>query len=97
MKDYIILPHQYDWFIFIKFSKIFYNSKNIINSNLNSDSFFSRSNIETAKEAIQFVLGEKGYAFPLVQLNVDLKDDSESVDITIRVDPKKKSFVQNQY
>jgi outer membrane protein insertion porin family len=68
--------------------------KNIINSNLNSDSFFSRSNIETAKEAIQFVLGEKGYAFPLVQLNVDLKDDSESVDITIRVDPKKKSFVR---
>ena len=68
--------------------------KNIINSNLNSDSFFSRSNIETAKEAIQFVLGEKVYAFPLVQLNVDLKDDSESVDITIRVDPKKKSFVR---
>jgi outer membrane protein insertion porin family len=27
-------------------------------------------------------------------LNVDLKDDSESVDITIRVDPKKKSFVR---
>jgi len=68
--------------------------KNIITSNLYSGSVFSRSNIETAKEAIQFVLGEKGYAFPIVQLNVDLKDDSESVDIIIRVDPKKKSFVR---
>ena len=68
--------------------------KNIITSNLYSGSVFSRSNIETTKEAIQFVLGEKGYAFPTVQFNVDLKDDSESVDIIIRVDPKKKSFVR---
>ena len=67
---------------------------NIINYNLTPGSFFSRSNIETAKKAIEFVLGEQGYAFPSVQLNVDLKDDSESVDITFRVDPKKKSFVR---
>ena len=67
---------------------------NIIDYNLKPGSFFSRSNIETAKKAIEFVLGEKGYAFPLVQVNVDLKDDSESVNITFRVDPKKKSFVR---
>ena len=66
----------------------------IINYNLKPGSFFSRSNIEATKEAIEFVLGEKGYAFPSVQLNVDLKDDSDSVDIAFRVDPKKKSFVR---
>jgi outer membrane protein insertion porin family len=67
---------------------------NIINYNLKPGSFFSRSNIETAKKAIEFFLGEKGYAFPSIQLNVDLKDDSELVDVTYRVDPKKKSFVR---
>ena len=68
--------------------------KNIIEYNLKPGSFFSRSNIETTKQAIEFVLGEKGYAFPSVQLNVDLKDDSDSVDITFRIDPKKKSYVR---
>ena len=72
-------------------SKIF---KNIINYNLKPASFFSRSNIEITKTAIEFVLGEKGYAFPSVQLNIDLKDNSDFVDITLRVDPKKKSFVR---
>jgi outer membrane protein insertion porin family len=67
---------------------------NIIDYNLVPGSFFSRSNIETTKKAIEFVLGEKGYGFPSVQLNVEMKDNSESVDVTFRVDPKKKSFVR---
>ena len=72
-------------------SKIF---TNIINFNLMPGSSFSRSNIETAKKAIEFILGEKGYAFPSVLPNVSLLDDSGLVDITFRVDPKKKSFVR---
>ena len=68
--------------------------KNIIDYNLKPGSFFSRSNIEITKQAIEFVLGEKGYAFPSVLLNADMKDDSEFVDITFRVEPKKKSFVR---
>ena len=67
---------------------------NIINFNLMPGSSFSRSNIETAKKAIEFILGEKGYAFPSVLPNVSLLDDSGLVDITFRVDPKKKSFVR---
>jgi len=67
---------------------------NIINYNLKPGSSFSRSNIEASKKAIEFVLGEKGYAFPTVLANVTLEDDSGLVDITFRVDPKKKSFVR---
>ena len=67
---------------------------NIINSNMRPGSFFSRSNIETTKKAIEFILGEKGYAFPITLSDISLQDESESVDITFRVDPKKKSFVR---
>ena len=72
-------------------SKIF---TNIINFNITPGTFFSRSNIETAKKSIEFILGEKGHAFPSVLSNVALRDNSEFVDITFRVDPKKKSFVR---
>ena len=72
-------------------SKIF---TNIINYNLTPGTSFSRSNIEQSKSAIEFILGEKGYAFPIVQSNVSLQDDSEFVNVTFRVDPKKKSFVR---
>ncbi len=67
---------------------------NIINFNMRPGSFFSRSNIETTKKAIEFILGEKGYAFPITLSDISLQDESESVDITFRVDPKKKSFVR---
>ena len=68
--------------------------RNIINFNLKPGNAFSRSNIEETKRSIEYILGEKGYAFPSVLTNVILKDDSELVDITFRVDPKKKSFVR---
>ena len=67
---------------------------NIVNYNLTPDTSFSRANIEASKRAIEFILGEKGYAFPIIQSNVALQDNSEFVDITFRVDPKKKSFVR---
>jgi outer membrane protein insertion porin family len=67
---------------------------NIINYNLTSGTSFSRADIETSKRAIEFILGEKGYAFPIVQSNVSLQNNSEFVDITFRVDTKKKSFVR---
>jgi len=67
---------------------------NIINYNLTPGTSFSRANIETSKKAIEFILGEKGYAFPTIQSNVALQENSESVDITFRVDSKKKSFVR---
>ena len=70
---------------------------NIINFNMRPGSFFSRSNIETTKKAIEFILGEKGYAFPITLSDISLQDESESVDITFRVDPKKKSFVRRIY
>ena len=67
---------------------------NIINNNLTPDTYFSREYIEVTKKAIEFILGEKGYAFPVIQSNVSLQDNSEYVDITLRVDSKKKSFVR---
>jgi len=67
---------------------------NIVNYNLSPGTSFSRANIETTKSAIKFILGEKGYAFPTVLSNVSLQDNSEFVDITFRVDTKKKSFVR---
>ncbi len=72
-------------------SKIF---TNIVNYNLTPGTSFSRANIEESKRAIEFILGEKGYAFPIVQSNVSLQNNSEFVDITFRVDSKKKSFVR---
>ncbi len=67
---------------------------NVVNYNLSSGTSFSRAKIESTKTSIEFLLGEQGYAFPSVFSNVDLKDDSDYVDITFRVDPKKKSFVR---
>ena len=49
---------------------------NIINYNLTPGTSFSRENIETSKRAIEFILGEKGYAFPIIQSNVSLKNNS---------------------
>jgi len=74
-----------------------YDSKlftNVINYNLTPGTSFSRANIEASKRAIEYILGEKGYAFPIVQSNVALQNNSEFVDITFRVDAKKKSFVR---
>ena len=67
---------------------------NVVNYNLSSGTSFSRAKIESTKTSIEFLLGEQGYAFPSVFSNIDLKDDSDYVDITFRVDPKKKSFVR---
>ena len=67
---------------------------NIVNFNIKPGSFFSRSNIEATKNAFEFVLGDKGYAFPSILVNVDLNDNSGLVDITFRIDPKKKSYVR---
>ena len=67
---------------------------NVINYNLTPGTSFSRANIEASKRAIEYILGEKGYAFPIVQSNVALQNNSEFVDITFRVDAKKKSFVR---
>ncbi len=67
---------------------------NVVDYNLSSGTSFSRAKIESTKTSIEFLLGEQGYAFPSVFSNIDLKDDSDYVDITFRVDPKKKSFVR---
>ena len=75
-----------------KFDQNIFN--NIIDYNIKPGTSFSRSNIEGSKKAIEFILGEKGYAFPTILVNVALQDKKGLVDIDFRVDPKKKSFVR---
>jgi outer membrane protein insertion porin family len=67
---------------------------NIFNFNLKPDSTFSRARIEQAKNSIEFILGEQGYAFPQIIYNPIFRDESNYVDITFNVDPRNKSFVR---
>ena len=66
----------------------------ILNFNLTPRSTFSRARIELTQDAIKYVLGEKGYAFPEIVFNVEFNDESSFVDIDFRVDPKAKSYVR---
>ncbi len=66
----------------------------VINFNLKPGSIFSRSRIEATKGSIEFLLGEEGYAFPNITYTANLLNDSNFVDITFNIDPKKKSFVR---
>ncbi len=68
--------------------------KNILNFNVKPGTTFSNFNIEQSKEAIEFVLGEEGYAFPQVISIPKFRDNTDYVDIDFRVDPKKKSYVR---
>jgi outer membrane protein insertion porin family len=75
-----------------KFSSDLY--RQVFNYNLKPGSIFSRSRIEATKESIEFLLGEEGYAFPQISYNANFLDDSDLVDITFNINPKKKSFVR---
>jgi len=75
-----------------KFSSEIY--ANVFDYNLKPGSIFSRSRIESTKESIEFLLGEEGYAFPEISYNANFSNDSNFVDITFNINPKKKSFVR---
>jgi outer membrane protein insertion porin family len=66
----------------------------VFNYHLKPGSIFSRSRIEATKESIEFLLGQEGYAFPQISYNANFLDDSDLVDITFNINPKKKSFVR---
>jgi outer membrane protein insertion porin family len=67
---------------------------NVFDYQLKPGSIFSRSRIETTKESIKFLLGEEGHAFPEISYNATFLDDSNFVEITFNINPKKKSYVR---
>jgi outer membrane protein insertion porin family len=75
-----------------KFSSEIYAK--VINYNLEPGSIFSRSRIEATKESIEYLLGEEGYAFPKITYDANFLTDSNFVEITFNINPKKKSFVR---
>ncbi len=75
-----------------KFTSEVYN--NVFSFNLKPNSIFSRSQIESTKSSIEFLLGEEGYAFPEISYNPVFRDNSNYVDITFNINTKKKSFVR---
>ena len=75
-----------------KFSSEIY--ANVFDYNLKPGSIFSRDRLESTKESIEFLLGEEGYAFPAISYNANFSNDSNFVDITFNINPKKKSFVR---
>ena len=75
-----------------KFSSEIYAK--VINYNLEPGSIFSRSRIEATKESIEYLLGEEGYAFPKITYDANFLNDSNFVEITFNINPKKKSFVR---
>jgi len=75
-----------------KFSSDIY--RNVFDYNLKPGSIFSRSRIESTKESIEFLLGEEGYAFPEITYNANFLNNSNFVEITFNINPKKKSFVR---
>ena len=68
--------------------------KSILSTNLNPGDSFSRARLETSKNSIEYVLGEKGYAFPQILYDVSFKENTDYVDINFRVDPKTISYVR---
>ncbi len=68
--------------------------KNILKFNLKPGTSFNRSKIESTKESIKFVLGEKGYAFPDINYNASFNDSTSSVDIAFLINSNSKSFVR---
>ena len=68
--------------------------KSILSSNIKPGNSFSRANLEDSKNSIEYVLGDKGYAFPQIIYNASFKDNTDYVDINFRVDPKKISYVR---
>lgn len=68
--------------------------RNILTFNTKPGSTFNRASIETAQEAIKFILGEKGHAFPDINYNASFNDDDSLVNINFIVDPKSKSYVR---
>ncbi len=68
--------------------------KNILKFNLKPGTSFDRSKIESTKESIKFILGEKGYAFPDINYNVSFDDSASSVDIAFLINSNSKSFVR---
>ena len=66
----------------------------ILNFNLKPGSMFSRARLEDTKNSIEFILGEKGYAFPKIIFNPVFKEDSEYVDITFNINSNNQSFVR---
>ena len=68
--------------------------KNILKFNLKPGTSFNRSKIESAKESIKFILGEKGYAFPDINYNASFNDNTSSVDINFLINSNSKSFVR---
>jgi len=68
--------------------------KNILKFNLKPGTSFNRSKIETTKESIKFILGEKGYAFPDINYNASFNDSASSVDIAFLINSNSKSFVR---
>ena len=68
--------------------------KNILKFNLKPGTSFNRSKIESTKESIKFILGEKGYAFPDINYNASFNDSTSSVDIAFLINSNSKSFVR---
>ena len=68
--------------------------KNILKFNLKPGTSFNRSKIESTKESIKFILGEKGYAFPDINYNASFNDNTSSVDISFLINSNSKSFVR---
>ncbi len=68
--------------------------KSILSTNLSPGDSFSRARLETSKNSIEYVLGEKGYAFPQILYDVSFKENTDYVDINFRVDPKTISYVR---
>ncbi|MEL0280423.1 MAG: outer membrane protein assembly factor BamA [Gammaproteobacteria bacterium] len=68
--------------------------KNTKKFNLKPGTSFNRSKIESAKQSIKFILGEKGYAFPDINYNASFNDSTSSVDIAFLINSNSKSFVR---
>jgi len=68
--------------------------QSILSTNIQPGGSFSRANLETSKNSIEYVLGEKGYAFPEINYNASFKENTDYIDITFTVNPKKISYVR---
>ena len=68
--------------------------RDILSTYLQPGTSFSRASIENTKQSIKFFLGKNGYAFPDIVYDVNLNKDTLFADISIRVNPKSKSYVR---
>ena len=70
------------------------DAKGVVKRIIKPGELFSRAKIETTKQSLGYLLGDKGYAFPDIIAIPIIDDETKIVDVEFRVDPGARTMVR---